>query len=57
MFPAKVEARFGLVSSKLEIPNQSPFSRLDISQPWLTVHADQMRLVVDAPVVVGQKNT
>lgn len=56
LFPAQAEARFGLVSSKLEIPQQSPFSSLNISQPWLTVHAEQMRLVVDAPEVVGQKN-
>lgn len=55
LFPAEVEAQFGLVSAKLEIPNQSPFSALDIGQPWLTVHAEQMRLVVDAPTVVGQK--
>lgn len=54
LFPAKAEARFGLVSGKLEIPSQSPFSSLDIGQPWLTVHADQMRLVVDAPVGVGK---
>lgn len=57
LFPAEVEARFGLVSGKLEIPNHSPFSALEIGQPWLTVHAEQMRLLVDAPTVVGQKVT
>lgn len=57
LFPAEVEARFGLVSGKLEIPIQSPFSALELGQPWLTVHAEQMRLVVDAPTVVGQKST
>ena len=56
LFSAEVEARFGLVSAKLEIPSQSPFSALDIGQPWLTVHAEQMRLVVDAPTVIGQKS-
>ena len=55
LFPAELEAHLGLVSSKLEIPAESPFAKLNIGQPWLTVHCDQMRLVVGAPEVVGQK--
>ncbi len=55
LFPAEAEFRLGIVSSKLEIPSQSPFASLNIGQPWLTVHADQMRLKVGAPEVVGQK--
>jgi hypothetical protein len=54
IFPAFVEANFGLVSSKLEIPPTSPFASLNISQPILTVHSDRLNLVVDAPTVVGQ---
>ena len=54
IFPAFVEANFGLVSSKLEIPTTSPFAWLNISQPILTVHSDRLKLVVDAPTVVGQ---
>lgn len=55
LFPAELESRLGLVSSKLEIPSPSPFSNLNIGQPLLTVHADNMRLKVGAPDVVGQK--
>lgn len=54
LFPAEVESRFGLVGSQLEIPSPSPFSSLNIGQPLLTVHADNMRLKVGAPEVVGQ---
>ncbi|WP_250122390.1 acetoacetate decarboxylase family protein [Chroococcidiopsis sp. CCMEE 29] len=55
LFPAELESRLGLVSSKLEVPSESPFANLALGQPWLTVHADQMRLKVDAPEVVGQR--
>lgn len=54
IFPAIVESKFGLVSSKLEIPPTSPFAALNISQPILTIHSDRLNLVVDAPTVVGQ---
>lgn len=54
IFPAFVEANFGLVSSNLEIPTTSPFAELNIGQPILTVHSDRLKLVVDAPTVVGQ---
>ncbi len=55
VFPAELEARLGLVSSKLEIPAESPFAGLSIGQPLLTVHADQMHLMVGQPGVVGQR--
>ena len=54
IFPAFVEANFGLVSSNLEIPTTSPFAELNIGQPILTVHSDRLNLVVEAPTVVGQ---
>ena len=53
IFPAELESRLGLVSSKLEVPLESPFASLGLGQPWLTVHCDQMRMVVSAPEVVG----
>ena len=54
LFPAQVKARVGIVGSELEIPLTSPFTGLDLGQPWLTVFADQMQLTVGAPSVVGQ---
>jgi len=56
LFPAELESRLGLVSSKLEVPADSPFASLGLGQTWLTVHCDQMRLVVGAPEVVGQRS-
>jgi hypothetical protein len=55
LFPSELESRLGLVSSKLEVPAESPFSGIGLGQPWLTVHCDQMRLQVSAPEVVGQR--
>lgn len=54
IFPAELESHLGLVSSKLEVPPESPFASLSLCQPWLTVHCDQMRMVVSAPEVMGQ---
>jgi len=52
IFPAFVEANFGLVSSNLEIPTTSPFAELNIGQPILTVHSDRLKLVVDTPTQI-----
>lgn len=57
LFPAELDSRLGLVSSKLEVTAESPFAGLNLGQPWLTVHSDQMRLVVGGPKVVGQRAT
>ena len=54
IFPAAFESILGLISSKLEIPAESPFSGIGLGQPWLTVRCEQMSLRVDAPKVVGQ---
>ena len=54
IFPAAFESVLGLISSKLEIPAESPFSGIGLGQPWLTVRCEQMSLRVDAPKVVGQ---
>ena len=54
-FPAELESHLGLVSSKLEVPAESPFASLSLEQPQATVHCDQMRLVVRAPEVVGPR--
>ncbi len=56
LFPFEVESRLGLVSSKLEVPAESPFASLNLGQPWLTIHCDQLCLTVDAPEVVGTRS-
>lgn len=55
LFPAELESRLGLVSSKLEVPTESPFASLTLGQPWLTARCDEMRLKVGAPEVVGHR--
>ncbi len=52
MFPASVKSSFGLVSSKLEIPTNSPFASLNIDRPITTIHSDRLHLIVDAPTIV-----
>jgi hypothetical protein len=52
IFPAEMDSRLGLISSKLEILSESPFAELNIGQPLLTVRADKMHLKVGAPAVV-----
>lgn len=54
-FSSELKARLGFVGSQLEIPSESPFSELNLGQPWLTVRADRMNLKVSAPEVVGQR--
>lgn len=56
LFPAEFESRLGLISSKLEIPAESPFNSLDLNQTWLTVRCDEMQLKVRGPEIVGQKS-
>lgn len=55
IFPAQLDSHLGLISSKLEIPAESPFASLALGQPWLTVRADEMNLRVGAPEVVEQR--
>lgn len=55
-FKSDFQSRFGLVSGKLEVPTESPFANLNLGQPWLTGYCDDMRLLVGAPEVVGQRS-
>lgn len=54
-FKGELESRLGLISSQLQIPPASPFASLNLGQPLLCVYYEDMRVVVDAPQVVGQK--
>jgi len=56
LFKGEFESRLGLVSGKLQVPLESPFASLNLGQPWLTVYADDLCLVANAPEVVGQRN-
>ena len=54
-FKSEFESQLGFVSSKLEVPVESPFASLGLGQAWLTVHCDDLHLRVAAPQVVGQR--
>ncbi|MDM9381117.1 acetoacetate decarboxylase family protein [Chlorogloeopsis sp. ULAP01] len=53
-FIAELESNLGLISSKLEVPVESPFSSLGFAQPFLSVQCDRMSLRVRSPEVLGQ---
>ncbi|MBU7585769.1 MAG: acetoacetate decarboxylase family protein [Nostoc sp. TH1S01] len=54
-FSAECEARLGLISSQLDVPSESPFAGISLGQPFLTGRAEQMKLKVVHPEVVGQR--
>ncbi|GET37241.1 acetoacetate decarboxylase family protein [Microseira wollei] len=56
LFKGEVESRLGLINSKLIVPAESPFSSLNLGQPWLSVYGDDLRLVAGAPQVVGNRS-
>ena len=53
-FQGEFNSRIGLVSSKLDIPNESPFATLNLTQPWFTIYCDDLNLLAGAPEVLGQ---
>ena len=55
LFKGELNSRVGIVGSQLQVPPESPFASLDLEQPWLTIHCDQLRLVTGTPKVVGQR--
>lgn len=57
LFKGKLESRVGIVSSKLQVPAQSPFGNLDLEQPWLTFYCGNLRLIAHPPTVVGQRKS
>ncbi len=56
LFKGEFESRLGLINSKLVVPAESPFSSLNLGQPWLAVYCDDLRLVAGAPQVVGNRS-
>lgn len=57
LFKGKLESCIGIVGSRLQVPDQSPFVSLGLARPWLTFYCDDLRLVAHPPTVVGQRKT
>jgi len=55
LFKGELEARIGLVNGQLDIPTESPFSSLNLGQPWLTLYCEELRFVAGVPEVVGER--
>jgi acetoacetate decarboxylase len=53
LFNGKFTANVGLYNSQLQIPVENPFARLGLERPFLTFFCKNLRLVADAPQVVG----
>lgn len=53
LFEAKSRTRLCLFGADLQVPPESPFSKLGFAQTWLSFYCNPLHLVVDAPKVVG----
>ncbi|MBF2018775.1 MAG: acetoacetate decarboxylase family protein [Hydrococcus sp. C42_A2020_068] len=55
LFKSELKSQLGIVSGNLEIPQESPFARLNLGQPWLILNCQNLELVAGIPKVVGTK--
>ena len=56
-FKVQASLRPGWASARLEIPPSSPFASLHLGQPWLMTSAQELRLTVDGPEIIGRRST
>ena len=54
-FKSQFTTGLSLLSSKLTIPEDSPFAGLNLGQPWLTLKMNQLDLIAEVPKVIGNK--
>jgi acetoacetate decarboxylase len=54
-FKGEFQSRIGLIGGELEIPEESHFASLNLGQPLLTVACEDMRLIANAPEIVGNR--
>ncbi|HEY9846951.1 MAG TPA: acetoacetate decarboxylase family protein [Candidatus Caenarcaniphilales bacterium] len=52
-FEAQSKTQLHLVNAELQVPRESPFSKLGFNQTLVSFYCDQLHLVVGAPKVVG----
>lgn len=55
LFNSEFKSQFEIVNGNLEIPQESPFARLNLGQPWLILNCQNLELVAGVPKVVGTK--
>lgn len=55
-FKGEFQSRTSLIRGELEIPQQSSFASLKLGQPWLTLACEDLRLIANAPEIVGNRS-
>ncbi|ACK69200.1 Acetoacetate decarboxylase [Gloeothece citriformis PCC 7424] len=55
-FTSTAKSHIGLVEGQLEIPDNSPFSQLQLSQHIVSLKLSELTLTVNPPRVVGKKS-
>lgn len=55
LFKTKFESRVSPVAAQLQVPPSSPFAKLSLESPWLTLYWNQLRVVVGAPKIMGYR--
>lgn len=55
LFNNSFSSRLGLLSGKLIVPYNSPFSNLNLGQPWLTIEMEQLDLLAGSPKAIAKK--
>ncbi|MEM9164543.1 MAG: acetoacetate decarboxylase family protein [Cyanobacteria bacterium P01_F01_bin.4] len=53
-FKGKFGTRSQIVDGQLTVSPDSPFTSLNLGQPWMTLHSKTLDLIAEAPTVVGQ---
>ncbi|MGL5807148.1 MAG: acetoacetate decarboxylase family protein [Xenococcaceae cyanobacterium] len=55
-FQANFEAKVNLISTNLEIPPDSPFANLHVTQPFLSADLKELNLLAGIPENIGEKS-
>jgi acetoacetate decarboxylase len=53
-FAGDFEAKLKWVSGDITIPNESPFAKLNLGHPLLTLQFNDLHLTANAPIIVGK---
>jgi acetoacetate decarboxylase len=54
-FKGEFQSRIGWIRGELAIPQESPFASINIGQPLLTVACEELRLIANAPEIIGNR--
>lgn len=55
LFNSNLEAQIGLLESSLSIPADSPFAKLQLDQPFLTLEGQKLNAKIGTPKVIGTR--